>query len=429
VTSLAVQLARNVPALRQRISDAVVERDDVANRSLRDQWHHLVLGPLSKLGDNDCPASLVLVVDALDECDSDDNIRIIVQLLAETRSLTRARLRVLLTSRPEVPIRHGFCQVPDAEHRDVVLHNISRLIVDHDIALFLRYNFSCIGQEEGLNNEWPGAEVIHSLVQKASGLFIWAATAYRFLCQGLFVEERLRILLEGNSYGNFTTPEAHLDNIYVTVLQASVRGNYSAQERYQHYAILRAIIGSIVTLFSPLSVKALSSVLLFQKRLVDRILRDLHAILAIPTDNTQPLRLHHPSFRDFLLDRNRCSDAFWVDKKLAHQHLARNCLQLMSTSSLRQDMCNLSDPGGLRRNIDEDTIEHNLQPELQYACRYWVDHLERSGRGIEDGDATHHFLERHLLHWLEAMSLVNETSRCVRLVARLQALATVGFPQ
>ena len=83
VTSLALQLARNVPALKQGISDAVVERDDIASQSLRDQWHHLILGPLLKLGDSGCPTSLVLVVDALDECDSDRNIRIIIQLLAE----------------------------------------------------------------------------------------------------------------------------------------------------------------------------------------------------------------------------------------------------------------------------------------------------------------------------------------------------------
>jgi hypothetical protein len=83
VTSIALQLARNVPALKQRISDAVVERSYIASQLLRDQWHHLVLGPLSKLSDNNCPASLVVVVDALDECDSNNNIRNIVQLLAE----------------------------------------------------------------------------------------------------------------------------------------------------------------------------------------------------------------------------------------------------------------------------------------------------------------------------------------------------------
>jgi hypothetical protein len=54
-----------------------------------------------------------------------------------------------------------------------------------------------------------------------------------------------------------------------------------------------------------------------------------------------------------------------------------------------------------------------------------VDHLERSQRGIEDGDATHHFLQMYFLHWFEAMSLINETSLCARLVARLQSLVMV----
>jgi hypothetical protein len=82
------------------------------------------------------------------------------------------------------------------------------------------------------------------------------------------------------------------------------------QENQQYYTTLRDVLGSSVTLFSPLSIEALSNVLLFQKRRVNRMLRYLHAILAIPTNNTQPLRLHHPSFRDFLLDKDRCSDIF-----------------------------------------------------------------------------------------------------------------------
>jgi hypothetical protein len=422
-----VQLADNITTSRQHIRDAVAERYNIAQESLRDQWQHLVLRPLSKLNE---PGPYIIVIDALDECNNDNNIRIIVQLLAEARSLTRARLRVLLTSRPEVPIRHEFYQVPDAEHQDVVLHNIPRSVVDHDIALLLKYNFSCMSKEECLGDGWLGAEVICSLVQKASGLFIWAATAYRFLRQGLIVEERLRILLEGDSYDGVLTPDMHLDSIYVTVLRASVQGNYSAQERQQYFATLKVVIGSIVILFSPLSVKGLSNVLLFQKRRVDRILRDLHAILAIPTDDEQPLRLHHPSFRDFLLDKKRCNDVFCVDEELAHQHLASMCLQLISASgSLHQDMCNLSYPGVFIREISEATIHRNLPPEVQYACRYWVDHLERSGRTIEDGDATHRFLKEHFLHWLEAMSLMRESSRCIHLVKNLHALAEVRSSQ
>src|ERR1700733_11573804 len=47
-TSIAVQLANNVPSLQQYIYDALTKRKDVASQSLRDQWRQLVLHPLSK---------------------------------------------------------------------------------------------------------------------------------------------------------------------------------------------------------------------------------------------------------------------------------------------------------------------------------------------------------------------------------------------
>jgi hypothetical protein len=43
VTSIAVQLAHSVPAVRQHISNAVAERSDVVSQSLRDQWQQLVV--------------------------------------------------------------------------------------------------------------------------------------------------------------------------------------------------------------------------------------------------------------------------------------------------------------------------------------------------------------------------------------------------
>jgi hypothetical protein len=138
-----------------------------------------------------CHSSYILVVDALDECDGDNNIRIILQLLAEARSLRRVRLRVFLTSRSEIPIRYGFNQIPDTERHDFVLHSISPSIVDHDISIFLEYNLGLIGQEDEQGPGWPGLEVIRRLVESASGLFIWVATACRFIRDGLSPDERL----------------------------------------------------------------------------------------------------------------------------------------------------------------------------------------------------------------------------------------------
>ena len=88
-------------------------------------------------------------------------------------------------------------------------------------------------------------------------------------------------------------------------------------------------------------------------------------------------------------------------------------------------MCGLSQPGALRSEVKEETVASSVSPELRYACRYWIEHVKRSQQSIIDGGAVHVFLQTHLLHWLEAMSLMGETDECVRLLARLQALIAV----
>ncbi|KAF2631393.1 hypothetical protein BU25DRAFT_454846 [Macroventuria anomochaeta] len=338
-------------------------------------------------------------------------------------SLTGVRLRVFLTSRPEVPIRHGFGQVSDTEHKDVVLHNILPSIIDHDISTFLEHHLRFIVKESYQDADWPGAEVIRLLVQHASSLFIWAATACLFVREGLFPDVRLRILVECSISRDVAAPEEQLNKMYLTVLQTLVQPGYSTHETTMYYTMLRLILGGIVVFASPLSIRS-SGALLVPKHRMHCMLKDLHAILNILEDPLQPLRLHHPSFRDFLLSIDRCSDdSFWVDERSTQEKLAFRCLQLMSApNGLRQDICGLSKPGTLRSEIEEEVVASSLLPELQYACRYWVEHLERSQHSIADGDTVHVFLQMHLLHWLEAMSLIGETSQCVRLLARLQAL-------
>jgi hypothetical protein len=330
-TSIAVQLANNIPSLRHYICDAISNRKDIARQSFRDQWSQLILCPLSKLGSGSSPSSYVLVIDALDECDRDEHIRMILQLLAEARTLKTARLRLLLTSRPEIPIRHGFYQIPNSEHQDFVLHNVPLTIVNHDISLFLEYNLGIIRQEWTLGADWPGEVVLRQLLLHAYGLFIWAATACRFIREGKrFAHKRLDTILKGSGSA-ITAPDKHLDEIYLTVLKHSISSGYSDEEKEEVYNMLKHTLGSIVVLLSPLSASSLSRLLHLPREDINRTFEDLHAILDIPKDLTRPLRLHHPSFRDFLLNKDRCRD-FWVDKMKAHQMLAASCIQLMSLS-------------------------------------------------------------------------------------------------
>jgi hypothetical protein len=62
-----------------------------------------------------------------------------------------------------------------------------------------------------------------------------------------------------------------------------------------------------MVLFSPLSTDSLSRIL--QKQDIEQTLEDLHAILDILKNIGWPLRLHHPLFHDFLLNKERCGDS------------------------------------------------------------------------------------------------------------------------
>jgi hypothetical protein len=163
--------------------------------------------------------------------------------------------------------------------------------------------------------------VLRQLVLHACGLFIWAATICRFIREGKrFARKRLDIILKGSS-STSTAPDKHLDEIYLTVLKHSISSEYSDEEIEKVCDMLKHTLGSIVVLLSPLSASLLSRLLHLPREDVNRTFKDLYAILDIPKDPTRPLRLHHPSFRDFLLNKDRCGD-FWVDEKEAHQILA-----------------------------------------------------------------------------------------------------------
>ena len=329
------------------------------------------------------------MVDALDECDRESDIKHVLQILADTRGLDPVHLRVLVTSRPEISIRDSFSRFPDNEHHNLVLHDISEFVVDRDISGFLKHYLSMISPEE---------RVIEQLVRKASGLFIWAATACRFVHEGKrFAAMRLAVILESSSTA-ITAPEKHLNEVYITVLKHSISPYYTNEEKEESCRILKHILGSIVVLLSPLSSHSLSRLLHVLKNDVDQTLEDLYAILDIPKDQTRPLRLHHPSFRDFLLDKERCSDPkFWVDEKQAHRTLTNSCIRLMS-KTLKQDICSVDAPGVLITDVESGRVEQYLPSEVQYACLYWVQHFQKSEIQPQDNGQEHIFLQKHLFH-------------------------------
>jgi hypothetical protein len=233
---------------------------------------------------------------------------------------------------------------------------------------------------------------------------------------------RLEVVLQYQS----TTHVSKLDRTYLPIL-SQLFDDEDEADKQRRTSEFRDIVGSIVVLESPLSISSLAHFFQISKEDIRCRLDSLHSVLSIPDSEDLPVRLLHLSFRDFLVDpQKKGKSPFWVDKRETHERLASKCLELLSSpEGLRQNMCKLLNPGTLRSEIDERTIVICLPPGLQYACRYWVHHLEQSDRHIHDGDPIHLFLQKYLLYWLEAMSLIREAYKCIHIINRLQALAEV----
>jgi len=216
--------------------------------------------------------------------------------------------------------------------------------------------------------------------------------------------------------------EKKLDEIYTTILTHSVSRSFDKYEKEELCRLFKEIVGSIIVLFDTLSAANLARLLNKPKEEIVQTLDDLHSVLEVPESQEYSIRLLRPSFHHFLLDKKRCRDQqFWVDEREAHETLAQSCLQLMF-SSLKRDICDLHAPGALASEVESSRREHYLPSDLQYACRYWVQHLQGSEAHLDDDCQVHQFLQKHFLHWLEALSLIGKTSESIYMTTDLESM-------
>jgi len=419
-TTIATQLAEHVPELRPLISKAIDDHPDIHTRRLRDQWQLLIYGPLENAPTQS--KQIVVVIDALDECEDKKDIELILELLANAKDLKTIRLRVFVTSRPETPISFGFRNMLGGTHQDFVLHDIPPPTINQDISVFFQQKLSEVKSKRGLSTPWPDEPTIQLLVERAAGLFIYAATTYRFIQGGADPKAQLSVILSGK-YTPAESLTGNLDEMYTKLLEYSVIGDRRSRE-HKVLKRFKQVVGSIVILFDVMTAENLANLLCLPSGEVKTALDSLHSVLNIPNDESQPVRIFHPSFRDFLLDQERCNNKFWIDEKERHIDLFRHCVELMS-KHLQQDICGIREPGVLITEISMDMIQSVITADLRYACRYWVHHFQQ-GNSVEEDSRILQFLMQHLLHWLEVLSLVGEVSEGVLMIASLEKILKVS---
>jgi hypothetical protein len=423
-TTLASQLADALPELKSYISNAIDQDRTIGQQSPRNQWERLILEPLSALGDSLLiPLLLVFVIDALDECKG-NQYHGIPELLAMVNGLKGIRVRIFITSRPERPISQSFEKISKELYYHSELDSAKDEQIcqtERDISTFLKDELAKVAIKSSLENGWPGKERTQKLVQKAGHLFIYAATACRFLLETDFPEPKLSVLLSAGYTSGSPTKE--LDDVYLLILQQAI--TKSTDNRYL-VPLFRRVVGSIIILFETLSPLGLAMILDVPLREIRIVLDGLRSVLIVPDDDKSPVEIFHLSFHDFLLDGARCPDRqLCIKEQETHNDLFAHCLDLMSRH-LSRDMGELRRPGSLACEIEKSKVDSCLPLAVQYACRYWVAHLQGAKIDQCDNNRVHIFLQKHFLHWLEALSLMGKTSEGVLAITSLESHTLVS---
>lgn len=419
-STITRQLITVVPQLEPCVSKAIKNDPDISNKSLREQFNKLLLQPICTTSQNQPAIKMVLVIDALDECDGQDDIRVILELLPQLRKPTSMHLRIFLTSRPELPIYLSFKELGSKGYQESVLHQIPENLITRDITLFLNDRLSYIRHKRSLPEGWPGNDRIQVLVEMTKPLFISAATLCRFVGDEKWnPETRLTAIL--NDQINYVSK---MGNIYLPVLRQLLTGQ-DEWESGQLAQEFKNIVGVIILLATPLSINALARLLNTVAGDVSSLLDSFRSVLNIPEDRDIPVRIFHLSFRDFVLDPTIKDKQFWIDEKEVHQEVAAQCLRVMR-EGLRKNLCKLELEGTQRTEIDRSLIDKSIPPELQYSCRYWVQHLALCKEPMKRMGDVFSFLQEQFLYWMEAMSILGLVSELVGMIDTTRQLIPVS---
>ncbi|KIL62673.1 hypothetical protein M378DRAFT_752536 [Amanita muscaria Koide BX008] len=422
-STIAYQLCVYNETFAKTIGDVLLtERGSAATtKDPQEQLQVLIVDPLRSIVQSR-PRPIIIVVDALDECDEEDGISVLTGLRQLVRDLPS--FKVILTTRPQLYLDHFLRNQSGLQIFH--LQDIEEKIVDGDIRLYLQH---CLSLEEVQRRyprrQWCASdEGIDSLVYAAGRLFIIASTGVRYIFDKSASNPAAQMQKLLSAFAQAYTPFKDLDHFYTVILRNVVPANCDDDGIVDRY---RSVVGAIIFVQRPLPVSTLA-------HLVNIDVDDIHAVIdhlqsVILMDGDVP-HIYHKSFPEYLTDQARCKDRhLQIDPRTHHMQIATRCFEIMD-KHLKRNILGLGDPArfmsnedGLKKDgITDEQLEAKVPQQLRYACVYWVNHFELANIDVDLMNRLEKFAADHMLYWFEVLSLIGKLDsahRAIRVVLKV----------
>ncbi|CUA68964.1 putative WD repeat-containing protein all2124 [Nostoc sp, PCC 7120] [Rhizoctonia solani] len=415
IPSIAYQLAQYSLPFRMALFKVLEQDPDVHTRMPSAQFQSLISLPLLE-AQSTLPPNLVVVIDALDECENKESTRVVLDVLLS--NVLDHPIKFFVCSRPEPEIREEMMvKIGDSKVSQLVLHELDPNVVRADIEKYIR---AALARLE------PSSSVIEKLAVDAGVLFIYAATAVRYISDENFgrnPEGRLQTVLNLNSSApGMKQKNKPIDQLYTAILRAAFEDEgIDEVER----ADMTQLLHTIVTAQESLTISALCGLLkLKTDGRVRAAIRPLWSVLHVTGTNELVTTLH-ASFPDYMFNNER-SGVHYCDKKAQHATLARLCLDCIDKTTPRFNICGLESSFVSDRDVVdlEDTVQQAISAQLVYACRYWSTHVSAAYQNQQLVVLVQRFMSTRFLLWLEVMNLTGHIKSSANVMRTADAWIT-----
>jgi nucleoside-triphosphatase THEP1 len=402
IPTIAYKLSQVSPHLRSTMSQAIERKPDVGSlRVLSRQFRLLLVEPIQRAIGTSVKTYKTVIIDGLEECTELGTVAKLIESVI--KFAPDIPLKFFISSRDITEVRMAFHHSPAHLLRTLSLHSIERLVVREDIKTYLQYSLSVIGQQNQQPTAWPPADEVDMVLKKADGLFIYAATAVRYIgASNVDFKERLSQMARLKPSKIQTRA---LDLLYNEVMAQAFSGNQEPRE----VSSRRETLSAVVFLQVALSMGAITSLLGMESHKARIALGPFHSVIHVPDADNSAVSIFHASFQDFIVDQSRCTTHV-LDIFEGHQMLTVKCLRLLN-QSLKRNICNLDFNGPFSPSYKPNAIHEGLR----YSCLHWASHLVHVLEGASAHTSVDEsqyllvvFANEHLLHWFECLSAVRE---------------------
>ncbi|CAG8321056.1 unnamed protein product [Penicillium salamii] len=351
--------------------------------------------------------SVNIVIDALDECR--DGRQDLLQLIIET-STTYRKTKWVVSSRNEYDIIERLDSATQVVPISLELNETS---VSEAVNAFILHKVVLLAKTKGYTPETRD-EVYHHLFSNSQGTFLWVALVWKNLdrTSPWHVKKKLETFPPG------------LDALYNRMM-GQIRESDDAE-------LCKQILGTLSTLYRPVTLSELGSLLEGRNHGFDD-LDTLSEIIAMCgsflTVRETTVVFVHQSARDFLL-QEMIFEILPKGKETEHYEIFSKSLEVI-LKTLRRNVLDINHPGTLAQEISIPSPSPLAIAE--YACIYWVDHLQASKHNMAPGlsqdvrSRIDVFLKQKFLHWLEAISILGRLSDGIQAMQKLEILAQVCY--